>query len=403
MKYVELHTKLKKLVDYDPDEIEIDEHTIVRNFNFDSKYRSLLSGGMLNPDPPESVTGNPDHEPDIIRSLLNKSDAEISENIHFRYHLFLPKRKEKAEKVILLFHGFNEKHWDKYLTWAKQLTDTTGKAVLLFPIAFHMNRAPHSWSDTRKMFNICQQRKERHPDIIHSTLSNVAISTRLHNKPQRFIWSGLQTYYDVIDLVETIKAGEHPVIATDATFDIFSYSIGCLLGEIVMMTNKNGYFSSSKFCIFCGGAVFNRLSPVSKFILDSEANVSLYSYVVEHMESHMRHNPLLKEYLGISHPEGINLRSMLNYKALTEYRENLFRSMHPRILAICLVKDSVIPAYEVINTLNGIRRDIPIPVEIMDFPYPYKHEDPFPASTAIAEEVDIAFRKTFDRISRFLS
>lgn len=403
MKYMELYEKLRKLVDYVPDEIEIDDRTTLRNFNFDSKHRSLLPGGTLNSDPAESVTGNPYHEPDIIRSLLNKNDADISENIHFRYHLFLPKGKDKTEKVILLFHGFNEKHWDKYLTWAKQLTDATGKAVLLFPIAFHMNRAPHSWSDTRKMYNICLQRKERHPDIIHSTLSNVAISTRLHNKPQRFIWSGLQTYYDVIDLVETIKAGQHPVIAPDATFDIFSYSVGSLLGEIVMMTNKNGYFSSSKFCLFCGGAVFNRLSPVSKFILDSEANVGLYSYVVEHLESHMRNNPLLKEYLGTTHPEGINFRCMLNYKALTEYREGLFRSMQNRILAISLAKDSVIPPYEVINTLNGIRRDIPVCVEIMDFPYPYKHEDPFPASPTIAEEVDIAFRKTFDRICNFLT
>lgn len=402
MRYIDLHTKLKTLVNYDDNEIVIDEHTVVQNFNFDSKYRAMLPGGKSNQDTYEYYSTDPDYVPDPIQVLLDKSDAEISENIHFRYHIFRPKGEGKLKSVIFLFHGFNEKHWDKYLTWAKRLVDDTGKAVVMFPIAFHMNRAPHSWSDARTMYTICQQRKNRYPDVISSTLSNVAISTRLHNRPQRFIWSGLQTYYDMIDFVEAIKADLHPVIDKEATFDFFSYSIGSLLAEILVMTNKNGYFSDSKFCMFCGGAVFNRLSPVSKFILDSEANVSLYSYIVEHIESHMRHNPMLGEYLGESHPEGVNFRSMLNYKAFTEFREDTFRSMKDRVLAITLMKDAVIPAYEIVNTLKGIRRDIPIPVEILDFSYPYKHEDPFPILKPVADEVDDAFNKTFNRICEFL-
>lgn len=183
-----------------------------------------------------------------------------------------------------MFHGFNEKYWSKYLPWAKYLADKTGKAIVMFPIAFHMNRAPAIWSDTREMYNVSNQRKQRHPEIISSSLSNVAISTRLHNKPQRFIWSGLQSYYDVMDFIEIVKDGKHPAIHKDASIDFVSYSIGTFLGEIVMMSNKNGYFSNSRYVTFCGGAVFNRISPVSKFILDSEANVSLYSFVVEHLE-----------------------------------------------------------------------------------------------------------------------
>lgn len=402
MKYFDLYQELKKLVNYESDEIDIDEQTVVQNFNFDSKYRSMLPGGKSNHDTYEYFSGDPDYEPDAIQDLLNKYDADISENIHFRYHIFRPKGTGKQKKIILLFHGFNEKYWDKYLTWAKRLVDTTGKTVVLFPIAFHMNRAPHIWSDSRKMYAICQQRKKRHPEVINSSLSNVAISTRLHNKPQRFIWSGLQTYYDVIDFVEDIKADRHPVIDKDATIDFFSYSIGSLLAEILTMTNKNGYFSDSKFCMFCGGAVFNRLSPVSKFILDSEANVSLYSYVVEHLDSHMRHDTMLGEYLNASHPEGINFRSMLNYKTQTTAREAIFRKMKDRILAISLAQDSIIPAYEIVNTLNGTMRDIPIPVEILDFPYPYKHEDPFPALSSVADEVNTAFNMTFNRICEFL-
>ena len=403
MKYIDLHSKLKKLINYEDDEFEIDENVIVRNFNFDSKFKDILPGGKYNHDTYEYCSSDdPDYEPDIIQTMLNMNDAEIPENIHFRYHLFRPAGDEKVKKVILLFHGFNEKHWAKYLTWAKTLVDKTGKAVLLFPIAFHMDRAPLSWSDSHQMYAISQQRKKRHPEVISSTLSNVAISTRLHNKPQRFIWSGLQTYYDVISLVESIKAGQHSDIAPDASIDFFSYSIGSLLAQVLMMTNKDGYFSQSRICMFCGGAVFNRLSPVSKFILDSEANVSLYSYVVEHLESHMKRDKVLATYLNDSRPEAVNFRSMLNYKIFTDFREERFRQMHDRILAVTLEKDSVVPPYEVINTLQGIRRDIPIEVDILDFPYIYKHEDPFPELTSIADAVDKEFTKAFEKMCNFL-
>ncbi len=403
MKYIDLHTKLKELINYESDEIKIDDSVIVRNFNFESQFTDILPGGAFNHDTYEYCSStDPDYEPDIIQKMLNMSDAQIPENIHFRYHLFRPAGNEKVKGVILLFHGFNEKHWAKYFTWAKTLIDKTGKAVLLFPIAFHMNRAPLSWSDSHQMYAISQQRKKRHPEVICSTLSNVAISTRLHNKPQRFIWSGLQTYYDAIALVESIKANQHSDIASDASIDFFSYSIGSLLAQILMMTNKNGYFSHSRLCMFCGGAVFNRLSPVSKFILDSEANVSLYSFVVEHLESHMKRDELLCTYLSFSHPEGVNFRSMLNYKEFTEFREAIFLSMHSRIYAVTLEKDRVVPAYEVINTLQGEKRDIPIEVDILDFPYAYKHEDPFPALTSIADAVDEAFNNTFYKMCNFL-
>lgn len=404
MKYIDLHTKLKELINYEDEEIVIDEKSIVRNFNFESDFRDILPGGKCNNDSYEYCSSaDPDYEPDIIQSMLNKSDADILENIRFRYHLFRPTGTEKVKEVIFLFHGFNEKHWAKYFTWAKKLMDETGKAVLLFPIAFHMNRAPLSWSDSHQMYEVSQQRKKRHPEVICSTLSNVAISTRLHNKPQRFIWSGLQSYYDVIALVESIKANHHSDIAPDASYDMFSYSIGGFLAQILMMTNKDNYFSNSRLCMFCGGAVFNRLSPVSKFILDSEADVSIYSYVVEHLESHMKRDEVLRTYLGNSHLEGVYFRSMLNYKTLAPFREQRFRDMHDRILAVALEKDTVIPAYEVVNTLQGMRRDIPVEVDVLDYPYKYKHEDPFPAVANIADAVDEAFNDTFRRVCDFFN
>jgi len=402
MKYIDLFNHLKKIENYTDSEIDIDENLVMRNFPFESNYRFILPGGLGNNDDYEYIPSFPqDYEPDVIQQMLNKKDSEITENIKFRYHMMMPKDVEKAKGIIFLFHGFNEKTWYKYLPWAKYIVDTTGKSIVMFPIAFHMNRAPAAWSSTREMYRVSEQRKQRHPDVISSSLSNVAISTRLHNKPQRFIWSGLQTYYDVIDFVENFKEGLHPAIEKDATIDFFSYSIGTFLGEILMMSNKDGHFSNSKYATFCGGAVFNRLSPVSRFILDSEANVSLYSFVVEHLDSHMRRDEVLRHYMH-THPEGNNFRSMLNYRCLTKEREDCFREMSDRFYAITLAKDEVVPTYEVVNTLQGSLRNVPIRIEELDFPYKYIHEDPFPALPKIADLVDEQYRMTFEKISNFL-
>lgn len=402
MKYIDLFKHLKDIENYHDERIIIDEKFEIRNFSFESKNRFLLPGGAGNSDDYEYIPNIPeDYEPDVIQGMLNKKDTDIDENIHFRYHVVVPRNVQKSAGVIMLFHGFNEKYWSKYFPWAYKLCEMTGKAVLMFPIAFHMNRAPAAWSNSREMFSVSEQRKSRHPNVIASSLSNVAISTRLHNKPQRFIWSGLQTYYDVIDLVEYIKSGHHPCIEANASIDFCSYSIGTFLGEILIMTNKDGYFSNSRYATFCGGAVFNRFSPVSKFILDSEANVSLYSFVVEHLESHIKRDEVLRHFLT-AHNEGKNFRCMLNYKTLTQYRDEKFAELSDRIYAVTLQKDEIIPPYEIVNTLKGVSRDIPIGIEVLDFPYPYKHEDPFPALPKIADEVDFQFNLVFDRIAEFL-
>jgi hypothetical protein len=396
---------LKEKVSYNAFDV-IDDETHLYNFDFESRSCPILpSEGQYRCEQHGFVCDSPcDFENSIANNShsLNMADAHIMENCRFRYHVFHPARLKKSKQVILMFHGFNEKHWAKYLPWAKRLGEITGKTVFLYPIAFHMNRAPQDWSDRRIMYPVSGQRRETFPQVVNSTLSNVAISSRLHARPQRFFWSGLQTYYDIIQLVEEIRAGRHPLVEPDAVFDFFAYSIGCLLSEILIMTNQKGYFSQSKMFMFCGGPVFNRLSPVSKFILDSEANVALYSFVVEHLESHLRNDAHLRHYLGEEHPEGINFRSMLNYGNMRKHREDIFRGISSRVMALTLADDTVVPPYEVINTMQGALRDIPIRVDILDFPYGYKHEDPFPALTSIASEVTVQFNRVFDIAGEFL-
>ena len=92
----------------------------------------------------------------------------------------------------------------------------------------------------------------------------------------------------------------------------------------------------------------------------------------------------------------------MNYGVMSDLREERLRSVGERLLAITLKQDTVVPPYEVINTLQGKYRDIPVSVEILDLSYPYKHEDPFPVLEKISDEVDAGFRRVFDPIVKFL-
>jgi Family of unknown function (DUF6051) len=388
MKYLELYEHLKSRVTLDGDLIALEGGMSVHNFTFHSQHTGLL--------PQAHGPGEPKGD------LLDVADSLVLENASFRYHVFKPDRIKKSDGMILLFHGFNEKHWHKYLPWAARMLEATGKTIVLFPIAFHMNRAPAAWSDPRLMHQVSKRRREEFPDLLHSSLLNAAISSRLQRNPQRFIWSGLQTYHDVKDFVGSCTRGEHPLFNEACAIDIMAYSIGGFLSQVLLLSNPDGLFSETKLFMFCGGPVFNRISPVSKFILDSEANVHLYSFLVEHLESHLKHDVKLSAFLSDGSESGVAFRSMLSYKSRVSYREERFGKMSRRISAIALAKDEVIPPYEVENTLNGRNRDIPILVRPLDFPYPYKHEDPFPAQPGISNEVNEGFRDVFDIIGDFL-
>lgn len=335
-----------------------------------------------------------------IKNNVHVNDIAVEENKFFKYQFIKPAGKKISKKIIFLFHGFNEKTWDKYLSWAKYICNNTGSSVVLFPIAFHMQRAPKYWSNKREMYKLSELRKKKYPNIVNSSLSNVAISMRLHSMPQRFIWSGLQTYYDVIQFIEECKNGKHTHISKDFNFDIFAYSIGGFLAQILKLTNYNNYFINSKVCLFCSGATFNRLSPVSKFILDSETNVALYSYLVEHFDKMLQSDNMLNHFFNEDHLEGKIFHSMLDYQKMRNFRESLFKKYEDQIYAITLKKDKVIPSFEVINTLKGAYRNVNIKIDELDFSREYTHENPFPDNkdqdTLVKQDFEFVFNKVCD-------
>lgn len=383
----------------------MNHNTELKEYNFESLSYNILPGVSDY----HCVTHNIDlkykhsfyTEVGTIKDSVHVNDICVEENRVFKYQIVKPKEINSAKKVVFLFHGFNEKDWNKYLPWAQSICEGTGSSVVLFPIAFHMQRAPKYWSSKREMFFLSKLREERYPNIVHSTLSNVAISMRLHSMPQRFIWSGLQTYYDVIQFIEECKAGNHEYISKDFEFDIFAYSIGGFLAQILKLSNHNNFFSNSKVCLFCSGATFNRLSPVSKFILDSEANVALYSFLVEHFDKILQKDNLLNHYIQEDHLEGKIFHSMLDYQKMRNFREELLKKYENHIYAITLKKDDVMPSYEVINALKGAYRDINIKVEELDFNREYIHENPFPVSNVVSKQIAEDLELVFNKVCNF--
>ena len=337
----------------------------------------------------------------IKNNSVHIKDIFAKRNRSFKYQIIKPKGADKVKRVVLLFHGFNERDWSKYLPWAKEISDGTESAVVLFPLAFHMQRAPKEWSNTREMFKLSEERKQTFPNIENSSLTNVAVSTRLHAMPHRALWSGLQTYNDVLQLMKNIKKDNNKHIDKDAHFDIFSFSVGGFLAQVLKMTNFNNYFKHSKVCLFCSGATFNNQAPSSKFILDSETDAALYAYLVKDIDEIIENDPVLRHYLKGDFLPGKIFYAMLDYNKEKDFRESMLKKYENQFYAISLTKDDIVSPHEIVNTLKGANGDIDIRIDEMDFEYDYIHENPFPVMGVDSKKVDESFEMMFAKVLSF--
>jgi hypothetical protein len=336
-------------------------------------------------------------------SLLDTSDFNISCNKSFQYHIIKDSLLEQTQGAIILFHGLNEKKWDKYLPWAYELARRTQKAVVLFPIAFHMDRAPEAWSERKDMFEVSHQRSSNFPDNSESSYVNAAISTRLESNPQRIFWSGLQTYSDIIQFNTMVKQGKCEDIYPDSTLDLFGYSIGSFLSMILMMANPNEIFTNSKLFCFCGGMTIDRMFPISKYIMDARAAVAMQKSFAELLNSNFANVTRLAHYQDTQlHKEESWFKVMLRYNYYEEEREKRIVELQHQIKSLVLKKDKVTPAVEALNTLQGGYRNIAVDVQIEDFSHPYSHIIPFPLTEKNADEVDHSFAVFVDSVSAFL-
>jgi len=372
MKYSQRYHELNALFNLGIDTHLTESNIDIRNFSFQSIHES---------DQNEN-------------KIIFSKDGTISENSSFIYPVFLPGGTKKRDSAILLLHGLNERNWNKYLTWAEFLCIKTGKPVILFPIAFHMNRSPLSWSNPRALQDMLNLRRQQNGEDRSLSFANVTLSDRITTKPSRFYSSGHQSILDLSLLIEQIKIGNHILFKENTQIDIFAYSIGAFLAEIMLMTNPNNLFSESKLFLFCGGGIFSSMVGESRFIMDKKAFDTLYEYYLFHFNKSGDSDSITNKI-----KESFN--TMISFDRNKSERELFFSKMRDKLKGISLENDKVMPYYGIKEALgtnfaaNHFKR--------MNFSFPYTHENPFPVSELIdSREVDICFNHVFSEISEFL-
>jgi hypothetical protein len=360
----------------------------IRNCEFQS--------GITPEQPPSDLTGC---TADYQANLLARS---FEGNYNFTYPVFMPNGISTANGAIIMLHGLNERNWQKYLYWAQYLSENTGKAVILFPMAFHVNRSPGFWSDPRAMQEVARHRNEVVPENASATPLNAALSTRLDSHPEWFCTSGLQSCYDLIALCQMVRAGNHPLFSKDTSVDFFAYSVGAFLLEVLLIANPDELFSESKSFLFLGGSSFEQMQGISRYIMDAKAFDRLE-------ETFIRQDPAkVRQKITIEHLNTFNVlwsafMAMLRLNRFQDLREKSFFRLRNQISAVGLSRDQVIPPKSILKTLWGTSSGNNIPISILDFPYPYSHENPFPlGNQEFRMKVDDAFLQVFKSASRFL-
>ncbi len=230
---------------------------------------------------------------------------------------------------------------------------------------------------------------------------NVSLSERLTEKPLRFFTSGYQSARDLLKLKRIISEGSHPLFQKGTGVDIFAYSISCMMMQVLILGYPEDFRPDTKIAFFAGGSLFSHMNGVSKYIMDSVAFDGIWRYYKE-MLSKTGDSAELKSWFE-KNRFGRAFTWMLGYGQFDKVREKSFESWFSNLFVIALKNDTVIP-------LNGIRLAFGDKFShsgnfrILDFPYPYIHENPFPVlNRKIEHEVDQSFRSVFEPVAEFFN
>ena len=103
------------------------------------------------------VWGKADYQSRHAHVLLS-DDRDAAENLAFALPLVLPRRPGPFDRVVIILHGLNESEYRKFFPWACTLA-SFGWPVILFPIAFLVNRRPHRWMANAETQRCLQERQ----------------------------------------------------------------------------------------------------------------------------------------------------------------------------------------------------------------------------------------------------
>jgi predicted esterase len=329
------------------------------------------------------------------KEVFNGYNSLSGKNLNFRFPVISPVEKQ-PHGVIIMLHGLNERNWNKYYPWAMALAKNTKKHIILFPISFHMNRAPESWGDPRQMEPYVNARQKYIPWVKNSSVANIALSERLTIDPEQFFLSGYQSASEIQQLIESIHDGKLNSVNRQRKIDFFGYSIGAFLAEIIALATPSCILDDSDFFFFCGGCTFDKFQASSRYILDSEAFKKIRRFYTHDIENIIKRKSLFSELVTTTR-FGEAFMTMLTARKLRKKIQTLNPGLKNHITAIGLKKDTVIPHSDLKKSLSGAE------VEVMDFQYEYSHEMPFPVFKSDKHLlVDEAFNFIFNKASEKL-
>jgi hypothetical protein len=216
--------------------------------------------------------------------------------------------------------------------------------------------------------------------------------------PELFSLSGIQSYFDIIKLTSSIKAGDFDIFDDECNVNFFAYSIGALLTETLLMSNPLRLFPNSKAFFFCGGSTFDKINGNSRFIMDSQAFANIRNNMLKDTDISGKDINIAQQHLHLLQNGWEAFLAMRGIEQYTKYREIAFSHLINRIEAIGLVGDYVIPGNAIRETFSNFD------VDVMDFPFKYCHEIPFPVTDQSENNmIDQSFNTVFNKASLFLS
>lgn len=211
--------------------------------------------------------------------LLLPEDRAIEENNGFNYLMVEPVDLPAAGagEVLVIFHGLNEGSYARMLPWAGSFALRLGIPVILFPLSFHVGRRSDLWS-VQEQTRIAVRRAAMTGNGRTSPF-NGRISERLDRAPERYCLGGLQSYFDAVDLVARIEAGDHVSCRAGARVRFLGYSAGGYLALILLLADPGGRYSNVQAALFASGAPLGGIRAESLFIMDDTAAKGLSEFL----------------------------------------------------------------------------------------------------------------------------
>lgn len=388
MSLTALHKKLKTLYSYNAEQIEIEDSSVViRNYRFHSDYVQQIGQCA-------------DAAMAARFEAVAQADSLIVENTDFVFPIVFPEANRSYSSAILVFHGINERSWKKYLPWAYTLAERAQEPVILFPMAYHVNRGLRRWATPQAM----QAQLERRQDLPNqdcSTFANVAISQRIDEAPMRFLSTAMQSAYDIEQLARRIKAGQIAGLQPDARVDMFAYSIGAILAQALLIANTDGLFEQSKLFLFCGGSHFSSMRGCTRLIMDKVAYTTLQSFFLDEFFRMAQERSPFGAYFR-ENALGRGFWTMLAPRCDASLFNKQMMRLGAGLQIVTLRDDTVIPSASIKEAFADVCEQTDAELREYHFDFEYRHEMPFPIlNDASSVLVDAAFDEVFDEAAAF--